>query len=639
MQAGEVLYGCGLRECGCVLCLRSAAATHRHPAMPRQDVPSGRMPSPYSSAPAYLAARRDSKVRKCCEQDSQGRACTKKRRGIFQADTCSTQADANSIQALPADILLHIFAFTHPKAQREVLPLVCRQWQEVLQGPVALWRHLELDFPAAMDLGLDGSSLAPSRSFQARMAAVLTWLAPRSAAVRSLRLRASDSNGRKDLVSPVSWAQFVPLLNNITNEHDRQLVARKMQPLLMAAWAEPDYPHVQHDYTRDALAQLLGPVKLALEELVIERCSDFLSMGTLHFSPLASVSRLRVLSLKSIQFTITDRDFDAIAGLEELQEIVLDCDQPPEGQGQTDEAKWGLLHFPEAMKQLTNMTHLTLSCHYGITALPQGISRLDKLEVLNLDFCTLSELPPSLGQLTALTTLDVEGNPYLGDTFRPDHLAMPSAFPTQLSGLQALKYINLNSCGLTSVPEVLSTLSTLETLDLEDNLLGGGEQGDVAFPPGIAGLSRLQWLNIARCELQQVPHLVERLSALRILDLTNNRITNAGLPSGLARLPYLKSIGLKRNCLTSVPRMLGQMHSLQEIYLEDNNELEVTEPIRFLMDLPQLNVVMMGKQEPNSSWMPQSTIFLVDLAVQLKLRDPTKDVLRLSALGLGLPLT
>ncbi len=89
----------------------------------------------------------------------------------------------------------------------------------------------------------------------------------------------------------------------------------------------------------------------------------------------------QVLSLKSIQFTITDQDFDAIAGLEELQEIVLDCDQPPEGQGQTDEAKWGLLHFPEAMKQLTNMTHLTLCCHYGITALPQGISRLNKLEV------------------------------------------------------------------------------------------------------------------------------------------------------------------------------------------------------------------------------------------------------------------
>lgn len=66
--------------------------------------------------------------------------------------------------------------------------------------------------------------------------------------------------------------------------------------------------------------------------------------------------------------------------------------------------------------------------------------------------------------------------------------------------------------------------------------------------------------------------------------------------------------------------------------------LQVTEPIRFLLDLPQLSVVMMGKQEPSSTWMPQSTVFLVDLAVQLKLRHPSKDILRLSALGLGLPL-
>ena len=35
--------------------------------------------------------------------------------------------------------------------------------------------------------------------------------------------------------------------------------------------------------------------------------------------------------------------------------------------------------------------------------------------MLNLDFCTLSALPPVLGALTGLTTLDVEGNLYLGD--------------------------------------------------------------------------------------------------------------------------------------------------------------------------------------------------------------------------------
>jgi hypothetical protein len=82
--------------------------------------------------------------------------------------------------------------------------------------------------------------------------------------------------------------------------------------------------------------------------------------------------------------------------------------------------------------------------------------------VLNLDFCTLSSLPTVLGQLTALTTLDVEGNLYLGDSFRSattptsaaPMLPAPQPFPVDLAGLQQLRYLNLNSCGLTSIPSV-----------------------------------------------------------------------------------------------------------------------------------------------------------------------------------------
>ena len=80
-------------------------------------------------------------------------------------------------------------------------------------------------------------------------------------------------------------------------------------------------------------------------------------------------------------------------------------------------------------------------------------------QVLNLDFCTLSKLPASLGQLTELTSLDVEGNLFLGDTYRaePSSEAEPS-FAEELAGLQSLRYLNLNSCGLTSVPPVRPTL-------------------------------------------------------------------------------------------------------------------------------------------------------------------------------------
>ena len=103
--------------------------------------------------------------------------------------------------------------------------------------------------------------------------------------------------------------------------------------------------------------------------------------------------------------------------------------------------------------------------------------------MLNLDFCTLSALPPVLGALTGLTTLDVEGNLYLGDAFRgvttptaggagpggpggARALAGPPApFPLELEGLQSLRYLNLNSCGLTAIPSVRTRpLSSMQSL-------------------------------------------------------------------------------------------------------------------------------------------------------------------------------
>ena len=247
---------------------------------------------------------------------------------------------------------------------------------------------------------------------------------------------------------------------------------------------------------------------------------------------------MQVLSLKGIRSALDIDDFAAIAALRQLEELVLDCDQPPE-LGGVDEIKWGLPEFPEGVLHLVNITHLTLSCHYGITELPPGITSLNKLEVrlqvrvphrvgppvqrpllnahtphlpvpgtvrqrsssvapsqltccrahaparravpglwpasqsgasrrsttrvqvLDLDFCTLAALPPVLGQLTCLTTLDVEGNLYLGDAFRGATtpaagplLPSPQPFPADLASLQALRFLNLNSCGLNSLPAV-----------------------------------------------------------------------------------------------------------------------------------------------------------------------------------------
>lgn len=98
---------------------------------------------------------------------------------------------------------------------------------------------------------------------------------------------------------------------------------------------------------------------------------------------------------------------------------------------------------------------------YGCVAVYGPLHCAVLWQVLNLDFCTLASLSPVLGQLTSLTTLDVEGNLYLGDSFRgattpaaAPLLPNPQPFPVDIAGLQGLRFLNLNSCGLTSIPTV-----------------------------------------------------------------------------------------------------------------------------------------------------------------------------------------
>ena len=388
------------------------------------------------------------------------------------------------------------------------------------------------------------------------------------------------------------------------------------------------------------LAALLDLVAPSLEELVVERAGELL--GPPAYAAMGRLAGLRVLCLRGIRSPLGEADFASLAQLTGLRELVLDCDQPPDADDGADEIKWGLQTFPDGVLHLTNLTHLTLSCHYGVTSLPDGLGALDALEVLNLDFCTLACLPPSLGRLTRLTTLDVEGNIYLGDTFRlgpggglgppaPGAPPLPPAFPPALAGLAALRYVNLNSCGLRRAPDVLGSWTAVETVDLEDNDLGddGGPAG--GLPPSLSALTRLACLNIAQCKLARLPPVVERLPGLRILDLTNNRLAEGGLPPGLGRLPALRALGLKKNCLTSVPRLVGALTSLQELYIEDNADLEVAEPLDFVADLPHLRCVMMGKAW--GSWSPRSMHHVAGFAARLRERHPGREVLRISYPG------
>lgn len=59
--------------------------------------------------------------------------------------------------------------------------------------------------------------------------------------------------------------------------------------------------------------------------------------------------------------------------------------------------------------------------------------------------------------------------------------------------------------------------------------------------------------------------------------------------------------------------------------------LQVAESLEFIADLPNLRIIMMGKQIGN--WSPCSFHYISDLTARLKVRHPKKDILRISFPG------
>jgi internalin A len=96
--------------------------------------------------------------------------------------------------------------------------------------------------------------------------------------------------------------------------------------------------------------------------------------------------------------------------------------------------------------------------HMGLSELPESIGQLTALETLYLGVNRLSDLPNSIGQLTDLRELHLHTNKF-------------SVLPGSFSQLTALETLNLCDNKLTELPESIGQLTALRSLGLDDNQL------------------------------------------------------------------------------------------------------------------------------------------------------------------------
>jgi Leucine-rich repeat (LRR) protein len=212
----------------------------------------------------------------------------------------------------------------------------------------------------------------------------------------------------------------------------------------------------------------------------------------------------------------------------------------------------GLTEVPPEIGQLTNLKTLDLSGNQ-LTAPPPEIGQLINLQTLNLSGNQLTALPPEIGQLTYLQWL------YLYDN-------RLTVLPPEIGQLTDLQRLGLSGNQLTALPPEIGQLD-LEWLSLYRNQL-------TALPPEIGQLTYLQWLYLYDNRLTVLPPEIGQLIYLRRLDLSGNQLT--ALPPEIGQLTNLKTLDLSGNQLTALPE-IGQLTRLQTLNFS-NNKLRMLPP-------------------------------------------------------------
>jgi Leucine rich repeat/Secretion system C-terminal sorting domain len=202
------------------------------------------------------------------------------------------------------------------------------------------------------------------------------------------------------------------------------------------------------------------------------------------------------------------------------------------------------------------LTSAPVSTWFGITVSGTRVAQVI-LDLNNLK----GKLPPTIGNLTAITSFNVSFNKLTG--FIPDSVG-------NLVNLQRLDLSYNNLSG--NIPASITRLEMLEQLLLEKNQLSGG------IPDSISRLSNLSYINISYNNLNgTIPASFGDMPKLAEIYLNRNQLTGI-IPPSLGNLTGMLVLDLGYNQLTGIiPPSLANLTELFDIYL-NNNQLSGNVP-------------------------------------------------------------
>ena len=224
--------------------------------------------------------------------------------------------------------------------------------------------------------------------------------------------------------------------------------------------------------------------------------------------------------------------------------------------------------IPENIKNIDLMMVSLAGCKYlDINRVFTPLASINTLEQLDLSYLNLDTIPWEVVNLFGLTTLDLSANPAMEwDT--------SIAF---LSQSKSIEEIILKHNKLVEISESFKKFNNLQALDLSYNdKLSLRQVLDVT-----KGIEQLNSLNLAHCEIRELPKSIGEQKKLWNLYLQHNRLIR--IPIELGNLEELEIINLSYNDILELPEEFGNLQSLEKIFISNN-------PLEFIpKDMESLN--------------------------------------------------
>ena len=258
------------------------------------------------------------------------------------------------------------------------------------------------------------------------------------------------------------------------------------------------------------------------------------------------------LSFNSIEIIPSE-----IGNLRELQKVVIRSNK--------------IRNLPSSLFSCDRLLYVDISIN-PISNI-DGIENCRELREINFNACAFTQFPLKLCWCSDLTVIQASENNLM-------------SLPLEFSRLKKLKSLNLSKNSLTVIPSsVFQEMNMINTIDLRKNKLKDS--------PDLSYCSSLTFLDMTENCLE-VPPVLPVDGHLKVLCLGSNKISNftldhikisamvsltelhlhtnsiSAIPSDIARLKFLKVLDFSNNEISDVPFELGYIASLDRLLIDGN---------------------------------------------------------------------